>query len=320
MHRLPVLLALAAVACGGAAHPGSGSSVDAWLVWTSTGGVARTEWIDATGTVRGSADGILVAYGDALYRVDSEPVAMPTMSCDAQNAAAEGGSAATAAPATTDDGTATHLFLTPLTGTTAMDITAPSPDAPEAAPDGEDVVIEAELTHQAWIEGGLGPFLFVAESTYSYTCGAHGNSAAEAAVFDVSTGTRVELLDADAVAGAREKARAAFVASSDGDLSDASDPATEIHLATSIPIWTAGGVAMRHLFYIDTCYACSDGEWSSYTRTTRVEDPMLPLAFATFPALPPAVATAITGKGEPRGVSWGTAEASWSKVLPSRRK
>ena len=40
---------------------------------------------------------------------------------------------------------------------------------------------------------------------------------------------------------------------------------------------------MRHLFWIDACYACSDGAWSSYTRTALVDDPALPAVFSLLP-------------------------------------
>jgi hypothetical protein len=304
-------LGLAGIACGGtpvvANQP---PSVDAWLVWSSTDKGTTTQWFDAAGVVRGQTDGLIVARGGQLYRVEQQQVAVPTTSCDEQQVDAD----------TTDDadGTVTHVTLVPLADGVPLEVVTPWQGGGGHQPDEmPDETFHAEYRHAVALTAGLGPYLFVAESTYWYSCGAHGNVVAGAFVFDVERGQMVTLVDEATLEASRQKARAALAEGSDGnDLADPSDPATEIHLAASAPIWTDGLLAMRHLFWIDASYAYSDGEWSSYSRTARVDDPTLPIALAALPPVPPAIAKWLSSHPEPRGISWGNAGKAWSKVLP----
>ena len=58
-----------------------------------------------------------------------------------------------------------------------------------------------------------------------------------------------------------------------------------------------------HVFVAEACYACSDGEWSSYTRATTIRDPRVPPAIAQDAALPERVARWIAAHPGARGLS-----------------
>jgi hypothetical protein len=223
---------------------------------------------------------------------------------------------AAAAAAPSEPGSTTRLELVPVAGGPSIEIVSGLADAGGT---GEEMA-DAELQHAAHITAALGRYFFVSESTFSYSCGAHGNTTASASVFDLETGGPVTLVDEATLDASRDKARADFVRSAAevGDPSE--DAAAEIHLATSEPIWSDGGVTMRHLFWIDACYACSDGAWSSYSRTSVVDDPALPAAFSLLPTPPAPVTAWLSSHPDPRGVSWGRAAKEWAAALPAPKR
>jgi hypothetical protein len=306
-------IAVALTACGGTTVTSiDPEPVDAWLVWSSADGAPRTEWLAADGTVRGQTDAIVVVRDGQLHAVVAAIVGVPTTPCEAQEAA----TAAAPAEATTA-GHATRVVLAPLAGTAPpLVVHAPGIPPPGAA----DEPIAADHRHDAAVTAGLGRFLFLTESTYVYSCGAHGHVAVGASVVDIETGEPVDLAAGADLTAARATARSQLAAAAvDGDLADLADPATAVELGASVPTWTDGRLAMRHLFWVETCYACSDGEWSSYSRATRVDDPALPPALALV-GVPPAVAARLSALPEPRGVSWGKAAATWAAELPAPRR
>jgi hypothetical protein len=327
---LAIATSFLGLACGGSTVVGSDrSTADAWLVWTNDEGVARTVWLAADGTVRGAADGVVVARGDQLYRLTPQTVEVAVTPCEAGDGAAaaataptsgdDGGSGTGAEPAAAPvAGSATRLVLEPVTGDgePIEIVAAPSPEA-----GGDDDLQVAEHQHGASVIAGLGPYLFVTESTYVYSCGAHGFSAAAASTVETDTGKPVNLVTGIDVEAARGRARVQLAeARVDGDLLDATDTTSPVELGASVPAWTATrGLVMKHLFWIETCYACSDGSWSSYSRGTWVEDPALPLVFGLMPSVPPAVVAALLAMPEPRGVSWAKAGAAWATAMPAPR-
>ena len=320
--RLATCLAAVAFSCAGAPRVGSSAPTpDAWLVWSTTEqGTTTTLWLDAEGTVRGQADGLLVARDTVLYRVTASKLDVPTLSCDQQHAMEDGAppdpddAAADAKPS--EPGSTTRLELVPVAGGPPIEIVS----GLAATTDAGEEIADAELRHAAHVTAALGRYFFVSESTFSYSCGAHGNTSASASVFDLETGGPVTLVDEASLDASRDRARADFVRSAAevGDPSE--DAAAEIHLAASEPVWIDGGVTMRHLFWIDACYACSDGAWSSYSRTSTVDDPALPAAFSLLPTPPAPVTAWLSSHTDPRGVSWGRATKDWAAVLPAPRR
>jgi hypothetical protein len=316
LSRSPLLAALAVTvalgACGGTTVMSTDPEpVDAWLVWSSADGAPRTEWLAADGTVRGQTDAIVVVRDGQLHAVVAAIVGVPTTPCEAQEAAT-----ADAPAEATTAGHATRVVLAPLAGAAPpLEVLAPGVPTP-----GPDQPVAADHRHDAAVTAGLGRFLFLTESTYVYSCGAHGHVGVGASVVDIETGEPVDLVAGADLTAARATARTQLAAAAvEGDLADLADPATAVELGASVPTWTDGRLAMRHLFWVETCYACSDGEWSSYSRATRVDDPGLPPALALV-GVPPAVAARLSALPEPRGVSWGKAAATWAAELPPAKR
>jgi hypothetical protein len=315
MPRLALALAAGlASACGGTTVTSTDPDpVDSWLVWSATDGVARTEWLAADGTVRGQRDGVVIARQSLLYTAETSSIAVATTPCEAQEAAAAAGDAPAEATAS---GSATRIALAPLVPRTGASIDVAVPDVPAPGP---DVSVDAEHQHGALITAGLGPYLFVTESVYVYSCGAHGNSHVGAGVVDIESGQRIDLMAGVDLTAARDTARRQLAESAAADGLEGDPGTSTVELGASVPTWTDGRLAMRHLFWTDACYACSDGEWSSYTRATRVDDPALPPALALV-GVPPAVAARLSALPEPRGVSWGKATKAWATALPAPRR
>jgi hypothetical protein len=319
LHAAALAATLGLGACGGTAITSTDPEpVDAWLVWSSADGAPRTEWLATDGTVRGATDAIVVVRDGQLHAVVTGIVGVPTTSCEAQDAAAaDAGTAPVEPTEPTGAGLATRIVVAPLAGTAPpVEVVPANVPTPGAA----DEPIAADHRHDAAVTAGLGRFLFVTESTYVYSCGAHGHTAVGSRVVDLETGEPIDLMAGVDLATARDTARRQLAdAAVDGDLADLADPATPVELGASVPTWTDGRLAMRHLFWVETCYACSDGEWSSYSRATRVDDPTLPPALALV-GVPPAVAARLSALPEPRGVSWGKAAATWAAELPAPRR
>jgi hypothetical protein len=127
-----------------------------------------------------------------------------------------------------------------------------------------------EVDQSARLLASLGPYLFVEESTYAYTCGAHGNTGVSFAVWNVDERRKVDLLsdlpDRQALLAAGKRA---IDARPDAvDFSRPQDPPT---LTEILPrIGAHGHVEASALVSVPSCYACTDGGWSSYTVSTEV--------------------------------------------------
>jgi len=294
---------MAAVGCGAgapAATPLSNQPMSAsgFVAWMDSGHGPQSRWLDADGVERGSAAGQYVVRAGRLARVTRTEIAVPLTGCSI-----------------TGDSP-----IEPATGhgdrLTVVDVADPAAIAPltlaEPGPDGDGL---GELDHGARVRGGLGRFVMIEESTYVFGCGAHGNNAVAAHLIDLSAGATVPwpLTDQDiarfapeVIDGLREN----------GFLDDT--PA--VHFGESLPVWRNGAAALRHLLWLDTCYACGNGEWSSYTSGSWVVDAHLPPAFAAeAAAVPPAVAQVLTamdgGGGAEVGVSWGTPDERWAATF-----
>jgi hypothetical protein len=130
-----------------------------------------------------------------------------------------------------------------------------------------------EVEHTARLLASVGPYLFIEESTYAYTCGAHGNSEVRFTVWNVEEGGTLDLLrelpDRDRLVAAGktaldEDARGAGGSDSGGD----DDPPTLTELLPRVG--PHGRLEASALVSVPSCYACSGGGWSSYTSSTPV--------------------------------------------------
>jgi hypothetical protein len=167
----------------------------------------------------------------------------------------------------------------------------------------------------------IGPLVFIEESTYTYACGVHGIVARSFLVWDLDQNRSVDLV----AALPKETVRAAIEAAEPLLADDTSDPVfgdartiTEVLPDFASPGGLAPGKPPRFMAQVTagTCYACSDGRWSSYSRSVRVEIAPPPEILARHTAVPEAVvafaARATTAKttGETRGES--PAFGGWS--------
>lgn len=298
-----------ATACGGAAAPPTATPAlgnlaappPAFLVWTQApDGAAHTTWLTPDGQVRGQADGVVVAVGDALWRVVAEPVRGTLPSC-AELLEDPGGNP--------DRGTSSgeSLRLVPLGGGQPVTLHETTARAGDATP--------AEVGFTEWAEtaslaAGLGRYLFVERSTTSYACGAHGVVEAAADVFDLQAGGLTQVVAPADVAHLQADAMRRLTEAG----VDAERPAAR-HGAV-LPAWRPDGVGVSHLFWSDTCYACSSPEWSSYTQAVWLDDARLPPALeAEAGTIPGAVLGFLAELPSGGGVSWGTPDAAWAQAF-----
>ncbi|MDX2091408.1 MAG: hypothetical protein SFX73_26345 [Kofleriaceae bacterium] len=263
-----------------------------FLVWSVTGDREVTRWLDANGHERGRADGIWMATGDALRRVESTVRAVPTAGCEPLGADAP------------QPGTAELTDLRMLGGGEQLSL-ATGPEVDDNA---------AETTHTARVVAGLGRYVFVEESTYEFACGAHGSSASRARVFDLATRTTVgpwvKIADLGPLA---DTARGALAVRDPAPEND--EDLGELHLAQTLPAWNAGRLAVRHLVWVDACYACGNGAWSSYTAGTWISDRRVPPPLAREAAMVPAPVARAVSTSAPSGVSGGAPSSTWASTF-----
>lgn len=284
--------------CGGASHavaqpaPAIGSSA-AWLAWGERGdGVAETRWLDARGTELASRDGIVIAHGGALYRLETETERPRLPTCEqleSEEAESPRGERARLVRAS----------LVELGGSRRITLAEPAETSGEAS-----VEQEVELV------ASLGPYVFVRSSIASFACGAHGNVQAFIQAIDLTTGAAIELLsprDEERTAALADRALLALTAEG-GDALDVPIDAASIRRAASLPALERGRVVTEHVFETDVCYACSDPSWSSYTRAATVREDALLERLAPYASLPDGVSRALTERTGVRGVSAVTAD------------
>lgn len=243
-------------------------------VWIRSGGVATTKVIDDEGRVLDSLDGIVLATPRGVVRVRSEAVAVPTEPCEAFDDRGDPLPREQWYPP--GEGESTKLSLVGPDGTKVL--------AEVSLDDGAN-----EVKHSAEVIASVGPYLFVRESTYTYACGAHGFSGASAKVYDVARGEEVAVEPGPREAEALRKRAVKALTTDDGF--DPGDGQSEVQLTQTLVDWRAGSLAVQYQFTAGTCYACSDGAWSSYTKSVALDAPGLPRALAAHREVPMAVKT-----------------------------
>ena len=128
---------------------------------------------------------------------------------------------------------------------------------------------EGEVEPNPNVLGSTGPILMSADCHYGYFCGAHGSVECQYKAWNLATGESVTadqivrpLSQADQVGLLNEEPRDELVT-----------PDTLIGLVEVRPRWgDSGDVRLEALYAASACYACTDGEWSSYTIAARHED------------------------------------------------
>ncbi len=176
-------------------------------------------------------------------------------------------------------GTITIASLVPVNGEGSQSIVDPT------GAEGDDI---EDLQHAAGLVGSIGPYLFIHESSYIYACGAHGGTTMAAMVWDAEQGKAVnvlaELPGKDALA---TKAKKILDEAGDG-LGDADDEAKPEPVIL-LPVYgDRGALRLDVQFAGWACYACSDGQWSSYTRSAAVPTEWIPERMRAW-VMPPVV-------------------------------
>jgi hypothetical protein len=245
-----------------------------FLVWTRDAeGRGVTHRLDAAGREVETLDGIFVATGAGAWQWREEPRAVATAPCERYD---DEGGLLPSEP--TAPGEATRATLI------------------HAASGAEQVVVEpdsniegaADVQHGVELVATVGPYLFVRESTYAYTCGAHGNTGVKVTLWDAVEGASVALPDdTGPLEGPRAKAIEAL---SDGD--DDLFPANEVTVALTelVPTFAKDGALELGLqFTAPTCYACTRGGWGSYTKSAIAPTQGVPSLLVPFARPPEAV-------------------------------
>jgi hypothetical protein len=267
---------------------GNADSGGVVLVWGTPEGGSQTTWhVAEDGTVVREERGIVVATQRGEWRWVTVDETLETTGCEGwDGAAGEPG-----------DGRGTRAELVLGGGSARQGVIAPP------AEDGVQ-----EIDHSVQVLGSVGPYLFLRESSYVYSCGAHGFTSAAFTVWDVDRGEAVDLLGA--VPGARElQGAAAKILDQDQD--DAFAAAQDEESAELVQIAPSysprGWLRLSAQFARAACYACSDGEWASYSRSATVPMAGMPARLAPWAAPPPGVQAFLSRRPEIKMGGWSRA-------------
>jgi len=241
--------------------------------WVREMDAVRTVSLDASGNEIGTESGIVLATKGGVARVIKERVAVTTERCEEFDDQGDPLPRDQWGPAGPGEGTRLTLLLPGNRKVVLAD-----PEAMEGA---------SEIDHTADVVASVGPYLFVRQSTYSYACGAHGATSAEAAVYDVERGEEVQLgPTATEEIELKKRASRAFV--TDDDV-DEPTPNDEVGITEARVDWTGGRLGFAYQLTTSTCYACGDGAWSSYTKSVSLDAPSLPAALSGHREVPAPV-------------------------------
>lgn len=241
------------------------------LVWARAKDGTPSTYRLSTGTAAGPTPGIQIAAQGATWAWTTRSEQVPTRACDFDP---------THAPAQRGQVTRAALVRTsPGSGGAAEQVVVAPPTIEDAN----------EVDHSVSLLFSLGPLLFIEEKTYEYSCGAHGAVSSAFFVWDANEGKTVNVLDRlpnePALLKKAEPELEAEGAEAVGPLGHDSPKITEL-----LPVFRDGQLRFEAQITTVSCYACSDGLWSSYTRSVRLDTEPPPVV-APWVAVPPTVAT-----------------------------
>jgi hypothetical protein len=281
------------------------------LVWTTGPGGARQTWtIDEAGAIAARVDEVRVAAGGKVWAWRETPQAVATTSCghddedgNAASAAAAGSSPSSEPPPAPGNGVRATLERVDTDGGgEVVEVIAAAGD------DGAQ-----ELDQRVDLVATVGPYFFVRDLTYAYTCGAHGNVAVAFTLWDVERQADVGVGIVDGPMALDAQTRARSVLGADEDVSAfAEEGELDVELTAIVPSYDREGrLAIGMQFTAPSCYACSDGAWSSYSKSTAVAVPVMPEALRTWAMAPSGVRTFARTHPE-------LAVGGWSDLPPDR--
>jgi hypothetical protein len=245
-----------------------------FFVWTREGEERTVTYhLDAEGRTVETLDGIVVATSAGTWQWQVEERSVPTVPCEHFD---EEGHAFAGDPV--EPGTATRASLRHVASGAEQLLVDP----------GIDLMGNADVKHDVGVVASIGPYIFVEESTYLYTCGAHGNTGVSTMIWNAATGMTIAT---PTDLGSLEAPRGAAVEGLTDDDDDVFAPSEEdLELTEIVPRFAGdGSLELGLQFTAPTCYACSRGGWSSYTKSTVVDAVATPALLAPFASPPPAV-------------------------------
>jgi hypothetical protein len=245
-----------------------------FFVWTREGEERTVTYhLDAQGRALERLDGVVIATSTGSWQWQLEDRSVPTVPCEYYD---EEGHAFAGDPV--EPGSATRASLRHLASGAQQIVVDP----------GVDLMGNADVKHDVGIIASIGPYIFVEESTYAYTCGAHGNTGVSTMIWNAAAGMTVAM---PTDVGSIEAPRGAAVEGLTQEDDDLFAPAEEdLELTELVPRFARdGSLELGLQFTAPTCYACTRGGWSSYTKSTVVDAVATPALFAPFASPPPAV-------------------------------
>jgi hypothetical protein len=258
------------------------------LVWTTGAGGARQTWkVDAAGAALARYDEVRFVAGGKLWAWHEQPEEVETTSCENDDESGSEASAAVPPPA----GSGMRATIARVDATRAEVASVPSmEDVVEVVAVGGGDGAQ-ELEQHVELVATVGPYLFVRESTYAYTCGAHGNVAFAFTVWDAERHANVGVGLADGAVEREERALASKALAADEDVSAFAENAElEVELTELVPTYgQEAQLSLAMQFTAPSCYACSDGAWSSYSKSTKRVAPMIPDALRAWAVAPDGV-------------------------------
>ena len=255
------------------AKKGPASAADFYL-WTHEGEERTVTYhLDAAGRLMETLDGIVIATPAGTWQWQLEDWSVPTVPCEYND---EEGHVFAGEPV--EPGTATRASLRHLASGAEQVVVDP----------GVDLMGNADVKHDVGVIASIGPYVFVEESTYAYTCGAHGNTGVSTLIWDASSGMMVAM---PTDLGSLEAPRGAAVEGLTDEDDDVFAPSEEdLELTEIVPRFTRdGSLEIGLQFTAPTCYACTRGGWSSYTKSTVVDAVATPKFLSPFASPPPAI-------------------------------
>lgn len=221
-------------------------------------------------SVLGEFDGIRILTSQGEWKWQAQEKEVKLSGCEHEDGS----------PAEAKTGTVMTVNLVNATGGAVQKIVESS--------DGEGSEID-DLQHHVTLLATIGPYLFIHESSYMYACGAHGNEAASAMVWDAEAGKTIDLWkDLPGKDKLADVAQQMLAKDEETDLV-LQDETAKPEPAQFVPVYGEhGSLRLDAQFARWACYMCSDHEWSSYTRSAVVPTNWLPERMRSW-AMPPVV-------------------------------
>lgn len=250
-----------------------------WLVWTrgEEGGSVETLRVDDAGVVVSAEPGLFITDGGTVWKLAVEPTYRKLSPCDDGQLPVEESVSDRASLVATGKNLPERLVVSSYF------------ERPSGEHDGENPIEMGQIKNGIEAQASVGPYLFLREHQWMFTCGAHGFWSASSVVVDVRTGAIVKLAG-DPSRGTIQEARHRFAAMGREDSALASlwpgaDPGRIDRVATE-PSWSKEGeLTWRDVFVAGVPYAFGASTWASYAVDVAVPVPApLPVADTTMPA------------------------------------